>query len=189
MGDGQLVKIKAATAAEVAAHFDLKNEARQFLLEGMAPKEFVDALMANRQYLAGIDFVAHGLPPREAIWWGSLCLQHACGDALSASDWAACRAAVQWVLWPTDENRAAAKAPAEAAGLGSPAGALAAAANQTGGNLAPPKGPPVAPPFAPPKAVALAVKLAATKGDPARIIDRQRSYFELGIAVAEGRYT
>lgn len=190
MGDGQLVKIRAATAAEVSAHFDLNKDARQLLRDGMAPREFVEALMANNQYLAGIDFVAHALPAREAIWWGCLCVQHACGDALSAPDWAARRAAVQWVLRPTEENRAAAKAPAEVAGLGSPAGALAAAANQTGGNMAPPKAPPMAPaPWAPAKAVAMAVKLAATKGNPVRIIDRQRSYFELGVAVAEGRYT
>jgi hypothetical protein len=189
MGDGQLVKIGAATAAQVSEHFDLKNEARELLRDGMVPREFVDALMASKQYLAGIDFMAHALPAREAIWWGCLCLQHASGDALSAPDWAACRAAVQWVLWPTDENRAAAKAPGEAAGLGSPARALAAAANQTGGNVAPPKAPPMAPaPFAPAKAVAIAVKLAATKGDPVRIIDRQRSFFELGIGVAAGRY-
>src|SRR6516165_6189480 len=120
MGNGQLVKIRAATAAEVSAHFDLNVEARQLLRDGLAPREFVDALMANKQYLAGIDFVAHALPAREGIWWGCLCVQHACGDALAASDWAACRAAVQWVLWPSEENRAAAKAPAEAAGLGSP---------------------------------------------------------------------
>jgi hypothetical protein len=190
MGNRQFVTIRAATAAEICAHFDLKSGARQLMRDGMDLGEFVDALTANKQYLAGIDFVAHALPAREGIWWGCLCVQHACGDALSAPDWAACRAAAKWVLRPTEENRAAAKAPAEVAGLGSPAGALAVAANQTGGNIAPPKAPPMAPgPFAPAKAVAMAVKLAATKGDPVRILDRQRSYFELGIAVAEGRYT
>jgi hypothetical protein len=34
----------------------------------------------------GIDFIAHALPAREAVWWGCLCLQHACGSNLSPAD-------------------------------------------------------------------------------------------------------
>jgi hypothetical protein len=75
-------------------------------------------------------------PAREAIWWGCMCLQHACGDSLSLTEKAACRAAVQWVLQPTEENRAAAKAPADKAGPTNPAGALAAAAKPNRGQPA-----------------------------------------------------
>jgi hypothetical protein len=184
-----LVKIKAVTAAEICAHFDLAEEARPLLREGMGLREFVEALAANKQCVAGIDFVAHALPAREAIWWGCLCLQHACGDHLSAPDKAAAAAAVQWVLRPTEQNRAAAKAPAEAAGPASSAGALARAANWTGGSLGPPNAAPVPPgPFMPAMAVAAAVKFAAIKVEPVRIADTQRLFVELGMAVAEGRY-
>ncbi len=189
MSYGPLLKIKAMTAAEVCASFELNREARQLLRDSMPPHEFLEALMSHKQYVAGIDFIAHALPARDAIWWGCLCLQDACGNNLSELERAASKATVQWVLQPTDENRAAAKVPAEAAGPATPAGALAAAANLTGGNLAPPKATPTAPaPFASAKSVATAVKLASVKGDPVRIVDRQRSYFELGIGVAEGRY-
>jgi hypothetical protein len=189
MSYGPLVKIKAMTAAEICATFELNRQARQLLRDSMPPHEFLEALMSHKQYVAGIDFMAHALPAREAIWWGCLCMQHACGDNLSAPERAASRATAQWVLQPTEENRAAAKAPAEAAGPASPAGALASATNLTVGNAAPPKASPTAPaPFASAKSVATAVKLASVKGDPAGIVDRQRSYFELGIGVAEGRY-
>jgi hypothetical protein len=189
MSKGSLIKVKAATAAEICVHFDLKKEARPLLRDGIGPREFVDALVANKQYIAGIDFIAHALPTREAVWWGCLCLQHACGDNLSASDKTACKAAVQWLLEPTEENRAAAKAPAEVAGPASPAGGLAAAANQTGGSLAPPKAPPMPPgPFVPAKSVAGAIKLASTKVDPVKIVDTHRLFVELGIGVAEGRF-
>src|SRR5260370_28441835 len=109
------VKIKVSTAAEICARFELEEEVQPLLRDGIVPREFVDALMADRQYLAGIDFMAHGLPPREAIWWGCLCLQHASGDKLSELDKAACRAAVRWVVEPVEENRLGAKEPASRA--------------------------------------------------------------------------
>ena len=189
MNNLPLIKVNAVKAADICAQFYLPQEARQQLRCKMSPQEFVAALLEKRQYLEGIDFVAHALPAREAIWWGCLCLQHACGDSLSLTEKAACRAAVQWVLQPTEENRAAAKAPADKAGPTNPAGALAAAANQTGGSVAPANAPCMPQgPFAPAKAVAMAVKLASNKGDPTKMADRHESFVRLGIGVAEGRF-
>jgi hypothetical protein len=187
VGNGPLMKIKAATAAEICAHFNLPKEARALLRDGIAPREFADDLLANKQHVAGIDFIAHGLPAREAIWWGCLCMQHAYGDELAPADKAAASAAVRWVLQPTEENRTAAKAPAEVAGAATTAGSLAGAVSHTASSAAPSNGPPPAP-FAPSKLVATAIKLASIKGDPARMAHRQRSFFELGIGVAEGKF-
>ncbi len=188
MSNQPLVKIQPATAAEICAHFDLEEKARPLLSDGMHPREFVEALLVDKQYAAGIHFMAHALPAREAVWWGCLCVQHACGNNLAAADKAAAKAAVQWVLRPTEENRAAAKAPSEAAKAPSPAGALAKAASLTGGSLGPPNLPPVQPPpFAWAAHVAVAVKFAAIKVEPARITETQRLFVELGIGVAEGR--
>jgi hypothetical protein len=178
-----------ASAAEICARFELDEKARLLLREGMEAPEFVAALLANKLYTAGIDFMAHVLPPREGIWWGCLCLQHASGSNLSPADKAAAIAALRWVLQPNEENRAAAKAPAETAGHASPAGALAKAANWTGGSLGPPDMPPVPPgPFMPAKAVATAIKFAATKVEPQRMVKTRQQFVELGIGVAEGRY-
>src|ERR1700693_4596004 len=105
MTDGPLTKVNAAKAAEVCEHFDLKEEARPFLQPGATPRAFLDALLANRQYQAAISFVAHALPQREAVWWGCLCLRHVRPAPLPAAEEAACRAAVQWVLEPTEKNR------------------------------------------------------------------------------------
>jgi hypothetical protein len=174
-----LIKVAAVTAEEVCARFDVQREARTLLRNGMAPLQFLEALAAKKLYVDGIDFLAHALPPREGIWWGCLCLQHACGNALAPAERSASTAAVRWVMQPTEENRVAAKAPADAVGMSSPAGALAMAAN---GGLAPG-------PFAPSKAVAIAVKLAALKSPPAGIMQTQRSYLQLGVGVAAGKFT
>src|SRR5260370_19054274 len=103
MSQPPLVKIKAARAADICAHFVLKDAAQALLRDGMVPGEFIEALAANKQYIAAIDFIAHALPPREAIWWGCLCLQHAGAKSLSPADTAAAQAAAQWLIDPTEE--------------------------------------------------------------------------------------
>ncbi len=188
MSGTQFVKIPAATAGEVCTRFQLSSQARALLGDGMAPADFLQALSAKQLYVPGIDFLAHALPAREAIWWGCLCMHHACGEKLTPPEREAAIAAVRWVLQPTEENRAAAGPPAQAAGPASPAGSLAMAVNLTGGSLTPPNAPPVPPgPYAPAKPLAGAIKLACTKGDPARLPDTQRLFLNLGIEVAEGR--
>jgi hypothetical protein len=183
------IEIAAASASEICARFRLDDDAVPFLRDQMGAREFVEALSARDLYVPAIDFVAHALPARQAIWWGCLCLQHAMGEKLTEPDKLAAAAAVRWVLQPTEENRAAAKAPAEKAGYSSAAATLARAANWTGGSLGPPDMPPLPPgPFMPATAVATAIKFAAVKVEPSKIVGTQRLFVELGLGVAEGRY-
>jgi hypothetical protein len=191
-----LTKVKATSAAKVCKNFALKEEARPLLSESQTPADFLETLLANKRYAAAIDFLAHALPPREAIWWGCLCLQQVSGSRLPPVEAAAFKAAVQWVLEPTEEHRRTAQPPGEAAGLGTCAGGLAMATTWTGGSLAPPNPDPQAPPippvppgpFIPAQVIAGAILLAAVKGEPTRIADTQRLFLELGIGVAEGRF-
>jgi hypothetical protein len=184
-----MVKIEAATASEICARFLMSKGASALLRNDMPPRSFLEALLSNKQYVPGIDFLAHALPPREAVWWGCLCFQHACADRMSALDRAAAGAVVQWVLQPSDGVRVQAKVQAEAAGPVSVAGALAMAVYQTGPGIASPGRPAASPPpFACAKAVANAVKLACTKSDPSKLIETQKAFVELGIGVAEGRF-
>jgi hypothetical protein len=175
-----LIKVAATTAQEVCVRFDVTSEARALLRNGMGPLEFLEALAGQKYYVDGIDFLAHALPAREGVWWGCLCLQHASGGALTPAEKAACTAAINWVIRPGDETRLAAKAPADAAGMRSPAGVLAIAAH---GGMPPPG------PYAPARAVAMAVKLAALKSPPTGIIQTQRAYLQLGVGVAAGKFT
>lgn len=175
MSAAPLVKIQAPIAAEVCSRFNLPPAARALLREGMAPPEFVAALVANKHYSAGIDFLAHALPAREGIWWAYLCMQHACGGTWSEPERAAVIAGVRWVLEPGEENRAAARASADGAGMASLPGLLAMAVFLTGSS------------GGASKSVAIAVKAAATKSDPARLLDTQRLFVNLGIEVAGGR--
>src|SRR5580693_1515420 len=184
-----LVNISAETASEICARLYLDDAALSLLRPEMAPRDYVNALVEKTQYLAAIDFIAHALPPREAIWWGCLSLQRTCGNKLEPWEKRAFRITVQWVLQPDEANRAAAKQPADVLGPASAAGNLAAAVNQTGGSIGPPQGPPIPPgPFAPARAVAIAVKVASTKCNPPEIQPTQRALVDLGMAIAEGRF-
>jgi hypothetical protein len=188
-GNNPLVYATASTAGEICSRVYLDKAAVELLRPGMSPRGFVDALVEKGLYLAGIDFMAHVLPAREAIWWGCLCLHHICGSKLEPWERRAYRLTVQWVLQPTEANRAAATQPAEVLGPASAAGCLAAAASQTGGSVGPPDGPPIPPsPLAPNRAVAIAVKVASTKVEAPEIQRTQRSLIGLGMAVAEGRF-
>jgi hypothetical protein len=180
LNDSPLVNVAAATASEICARLYLDKAALGLLRPAMSPRGFVEALVEKKQYLAAIDFIAHALPSREAIWWGCLCLQRTCGDKLEPWERRAFRIAVQWVLQPGDASRAAAKEPADVLGPASAAGNLAAAANQTGGSAGPP--------FAPARAVAIAIKMASAKCPPPEIQGTQRALVELGMAIAEGRF-
>lgn len=183
------VNVTVATASEVCTRLYLDKAARALLRPEMSPRGFVDALVEAKQYLAAIDFIAHALPSREAIWWGCLCLQRTCGDKLEPWERRAFRLTVQWVLQPNETTRVATKEPAEVLGPASAAGNLAAAANQTGGSAGPPQGPHIPPnPFAPAKAVAIAIKVASAKAPPPEIQPTQRSFVELGMSIAEGRF-
>jgi hypothetical protein len=164
----------AYTAAAICARFNLKREARKLLRDGMGPHEFVHALMADKQYVSAIDFMAYALAAREGVWWGCLCLQYACGTSLSPEEKIGCRAAVQWVMDASEENRVAAQAPAQQAGLKSPAGQLAMAATQTSLGLDPA-------PVPASRAVAAAVKMTSIKADPELVSDTQRLFVELGL--------
>lgn len=187
--DSPLVNVTAASASEICARLYLDKAALGLLRPGMSPRGFVDALVEAKQYLAAIDFIAHALPSREAIWWGCLSLQRTCGDKLEPWERRAFRITVQWVLQPDEANRAAAKQPAEVLGPASAAGCLAAAASQTGASIGSPQGPPMQPsPFASARAAAIAIKLASTKCEAREIQGTQRSLIDLGMAIAEGRF-
>jgi hypothetical protein len=182
-------KIGATTAAEVCAEYEPTPDAIKIHRAGSTPQQFVEQLVQAGQYLDAIDFLAHALPKRDAVWWACLGLRHALGGTLTPQAFAALKAAAEWVLEPDEPRRLAAQAAGEAADFGTPAGCIALAVYGSGGSLTPSNLPEVPPePFMTAKAVSASLAMASVQAaDPGAIPQVQRQLVELGMAIGEGK--
>jgi hypothetical protein len=184
---GTFIKITATQSGEICRYFQLSKEAKKLLKPELAPQQFLALLMEKNLLQDGVQFMAHTLPPREAIWWACLAARGGLGDEPTEEDQAALKLAEQWVFKPTEEHRRITLAAAEAAEFNTAAGWAAAATFWSGGNIAP-EGSLT---FEPPKhqyskAAAGAVMLAALQGDQTRIEARYRALLDQAIDIAQG---
>lgn len=183
---GRLVRIPQKTAAEIAALYAPSAAASGLLAADFTPRHFLFELLRAQLYLDAIDFLAHALPKREAVWWGALCWQLAEEGSVSEARRQAAHAAVKWVLDPSDRNCADCLPAAEAAGLNTPAGLIAVGAFWSGPTMTPAPLPVVPPkPTMTNQTVAAAIKQAALPGGPEVVRKRQRQFLVLGIRVAK----
>jgi hypothetical protein len=180
------LKIKAAAAQEVCALYEVSLEAQRHLAAKMPPLDFVAALTAARLLRDAVDFLAHALPKREAVWWSGLCAREVLPQNAPPKLMAAVQAAEAWVYRPTEENRRKAQQSAKAIAESHPAQWAAMGAFWSGGSMAPPNGPEVKPPEqATARAVAGAIVMAAT-GDPVQADERFARFLNYGIDIANG---
>jgi hypothetical protein len=182
-----LAKVSARTAAEICKHFALGDEARPLLRDDLTPRQYLDLLMDHQHYADAVRFLAHALPKREAVWWACLCGRSVAGSNPPLEIAAAFQAAETWVRDPSEENRRAALAPAQAAELRTPAGCAAFAAFWSGGSLAPPNVPAVPPgEYLTAHGVAGGVITVAVSAGPDKAPPRFRLFLLQGIDVANG---
>lgn len=197
MDDGKFVRVVAEKAAEIAARFELGEDAQKLLSQDSAPKQYFDLLAEKQLFPDAVRFLAYALPKREAVYWACLCARRVTGPATTdttpeppakAKASAALEAALRWVFHPTEENRRAAEAAAKDEGVKSPAGCAAIAAFFSGGSLGPANVQAVPPEdFMAAQAVAGAVMLSAVLTEPEKAAEKYRDFFALGTQLAEGK--
>ncbi|MGH7506381.1 MAG: DUF6931 family protein [Longimicrobiales bacterium] len=165
---------------------ELSEEALDAFGDDVAPRTFLERLVAQEQFDDAIAFLAHALPRREAVWWAWLCARAAAGDKPAASVMASLDATKTWIAEPTDAHRRAALDAAEITGIGSPAGCAGLAAFLCGDTLGP-AGAPAAPPgeFAAAKAIGGCINMAAVADAKADIGARYREFVQKGLELAD----
>jgi hypothetical protein len=184
-----LAKCKAEAAIDIWKWLDPSDEARKALEEGRltlesTPAAFLDALLSLALDVDALRFVAYALPPREAVWWATLCVRSV-SDAPDELE--ALVAAEAWVQDASDEKRRAAMDVAETLGFDTSQAWTAVAAFWAEGSMAPPDSPAV-----PPgeelvgHAAAGAVALAAVEREPEKASEKRRRFVELGVEVSNG---
>jgi hypothetical protein len=192
--------VTAATAAQallpdraraICTRLGLDVAHSPVLQPGMSAQDFLGALVAERQYLDAVTFMAAALPTREAVWWSYSCAREVCargGAASSATDAAALAAALAWVCEPTEHNRRAAKDAADATELATAAGLVGLAVFFSGGSIAPPDTPAVEPAeHLAAQTVRGAVMAAAVMHKPQHAEDHYRDFLKLALDIAQRR--
>jgi hypothetical protein len=127
-----LPRMKPASASEIAESFKLQPQAQQLLSPSLTPTQYVQALQENQLSTDSINFLAHGMPERESVFWASESTKMV-GDTLGASDMAALEAADAWVSNPCEATSQAAAEAVAGADFSSPATWAAQAAAWAGG--------------------------------------------------------
>ena len=183
-----LKKVVAEKAKDITQHFELTEEFQPVLDDEVPPAEFLQTLVDNGHYHDAITFLAHSLPPREAVWWACVC----CRYFLEGSDvkyQLALNAAEAWVYDPSEQNRRIAEKYAEEGDYATPASWAAAAAFWSGGSITKENDPAMEPPaFLYAHAVTGSVVMAAGWYEPDEDDMKQRfeTYLKHGISIANG---
>lgn len=123
------------------------------------------ALVDARRYPAAAEHAAAALGARLAVWWGAMVVWRGIDpeDLVAA---AAVDAAVAWVVDPSEANRRTAERAGGAAGVSTPAGALALAAFWAEGSVSLPGQPEVLPPPGVAERLAVGAVQMAAAGPP-----------------------
>jgi hypothetical protein len=122
-----LINIRAATAAEICQEFELDPAAKELLVPGQNPTDFLQALEKGRLSGEAVKLIAFGLPEREAVWW--LCQSTRVVESnLNLVEKEALEAAEKWVKVPSAGNKEAAGEAAGKTDMTGPGGWAAQAA-------------------------------------------------------------
>jgi hypothetical protein len=129
---GQAQLPPARRAADLCKYFTLSDDAKKAVTPEMTPDEFLQAAFENQWHPDAIQFLAHYLPKRQAVFWAMSCTRQSAVETTPAAE-AALKSAEAWIAEPNEDNRQAALAAANDADTSTPAGATALAAYYSDG--------------------------------------------------------
>src|SRR3954470_12496279 len=101
-----LPKITAPTAAEICEKSKPSPQGKALLKPDMKPAEYQKSLETNKLSVDSVHFLAHGLPPKDAICWGAQSCRLA-GPKLCMPEMDMLKALECWLKNPTPELMAA----------------------------------------------------------------------------------
>ncbi len=185
--DDPLMSTPAPTAVDLSKAIPLTDPAKALLAPALAPRPFLDLLIAKKHYADAALFMAHAMPKREAVWWGCQCARLAYGVPRPALA-QALEACEKWAAKPSDEQRRLAFKLAEGIEFNNPAGLLGMAVFFSGGSLTPAQFAPVPPAeHLTGNAVGNSVTLSALMQGALKAPAQYLTFFPLGFDVAAGK--
>ncbi len=187
-----LKKIPNTKIDSIICRYELSDEAQAVLKPVMSPLDAIEQLLAAELYNDVVQFIAHGLPMIEAIFWASESL------ALRANAWDveqthAINSAMNWLNQPNETLRIRASQLADRVGLEVAPAWVAKAVYWSGtGSIVAPELPAVMPPaflygHAVSAAITVAAAVPAWSDDEMGYKKFYQAVIENGIAIAKGK--
>lgn len=177
----------ARPTAELVAPLPLTDPAKALLTPDATVRQFLDKLTTAGLTVDALRVLALALPKPEAVWWACVCIRKAVPKPWRVAAEDAVDAAEKWVTDPSDVNRRACGAVAEAAGWDTATGCVAGAAWLSGGSLSPPKLPPVQPREDLTGQTVAGSLLLAASADPATTAVTLGAFLQIGMTIADGK--
>lgn len=180
-----LNKMPYSNVIPVMEHYTPSGEATALAAQYPDPADFLSAAQQQGHYGDAVLFLAHGLPLKEALWWGYCCTQQ-------LTEWSEPERVVldtvrNWITRSGESERRACGEAAKQQGLSAAAGWLAQAVFWSTGSMLDADQPPLpAPPFLYAQALSGAVNLMAVMPDGAHLAERYRIFLAHGLAIARG---
>lgn len=185
---GNLQKIINADASEISVPLSFYEPvAKDLLLINKDSSTFLSLLIQKKFYRDAIIFLSHGLPKRESVWWGCVCVRQTLQKETSSHEIEALEAAEKWVYSLEEEEGLKAKTLSETLELKTPSSWVAMAAFWSQGNIAPKGVSPVKTPDGlVAHAIAGAIMLAATIINPVTVDIPYEKFILYGLDIANG---
>ncbi|MGY0218916.1 DUF6931 family protein [Endozoicomonadaceae bacterium StTr2] len=114
-------------AGRILSRFPASQEAKDLLQPDMSPMDFNQALINHRLPHDSMQFLAHAMTPRQAVWWGADCLDRT-GARWSPEEENLARAARAWSYSPSERTLGNVAKALPTVPKGSPVGLLGQAA-------------------------------------------------------------
>jgi hypothetical protein len=183
-----LKKLCEGKATEICGQFEPSEDARVLLTETTSTALFLQQLIQKELYIDAINFLAHGLPKREAIWWAFLCAEQAEANNQTPIILEGLDNIQKWVYDPMETNRRLCEKIAEPMAFKTATGWAAMAVFWSGGNIADADATvSIEPdPYLCAKAVAGAVMLAAVLSEAEKASFHYQHFLSQGVDIANG---
>lgn len=180
-------KIPYTDSQILLKQFELSEPAMTKELSSRPPHEVIDILRQQALYIDLINFIAHGLPVREGIWWAYLALNIR-KDTWNLEERKALEECKRWVTEPDEHKRRTAEYFAESLDNSSAVRWLAQSIFWSGqGSIAPPGEPVTLPPdFLHAKASSGAINTAAVIPDWDNYENYYQQVIKSGLDLASG---
>ncbi len=190
-----LQKLNSQKPSIICSRFKLSDNSITLLQTNINSSQFLNSLIYQEFYTDAVNFLAHGLPKREAIWWGYLAAKHADCDSKLSEAQEALRLIKEWVYHPNEPLRRRAEHLSEKLEFKTAIGWSIVSVFWSGGSLCAENLPAVMPQeFLYAKGVSGAIMLAAVlsaaehggKTAGQTVSSNYRFFLEQGIDIAKG---